>query len=241
MGFWCPTALRCILDGDRITKSLAGLTARDGGWAQGRHMEISDNRTGVLLFQQIPCALTKADYQRVKTQIQAMPLDEIRKQQELRVVRKANDDASSTAVGDMLDRYYSLKNDRFVLSIDKPESLGELDDLMKVFKLVDIFGTEYVKTAETAADPLCQALKTRVSLSDSVVTTNQRDVAAFHGYEMEFASTRFSDAGTTRDAESKVKRFSQSLNIEMDTSALETNAQRIIQELGKLEAATPTW
>ena len=228
-----------FLDGDRITKNVAGLTARDGGWVQGRHMEISDNRTGVLLFQQIPCALTKADYQRVKSQIQAMPLDEIRKQQELEVVRKAEDDASSTAVADMLDRYYSLKGDRFVLSIEQPESLGELDDLMKVFKLNDIFGTQYVTTPETDADPLCQSLKTRVSLADSSVTSNKLDVAPFHGYEMEFASTRFSDAGTTRDVESRVKPFSKHLNIEMNTSALETSAHRIIQELGRLDVSVP--
>ena len=230
---------QAFLDGDRITKSLVGLTARDGGWARGRHMEISDNRTGLLLFQQIPCALTKADYQRVKSQIQAMPLDEIKKQQELRVVRKAQDDASSTAVGDMLDRYYAFKGDRWILSAEKPETLGELDDLMKVFKLIDIFSTEYVATPETAADPLCQALKTRVFLGESSVTTNQRDVAAFHGYEMEFDSTRFSDASTTREVESKVKRFSQSSNIEMDTSALEVNAERIIQEIGKLDLNVP--
>jgi hypothetical protein len=230
---------QAFLDGDRITKSFAGLTARDGGWAQGRHLEISDNRTGLLLFQQIPCALTKTDYQKVKSQIQAMPLDEIRKQQELRVVRKAQDDASSAAVGDMLDRYYSLKGDRWVLSAEKPETLGELDDLMKVFKLIDIFGTEYVTTPETAAAPLCQALKTRVFLGDSSVTTNQRDVAAFHGYEMELDSTRFSDAGTAREVESKVKRFSQSLYVEMDTNALEVNSQRIIQEIGKLDLSVP--
>jgi hypothetical protein len=215
-GVLASNGAQVLLEGVQISKSQAGLTARDGGWALGRHVEISNNRTGVLLFQQIPCALTKSDYQRVKAQIQAMPLDQIKKQQELRVVRKAEDQASSTAVGDLLD------------------------DLMKVFKLTDIFGTEYVTTAETAIDPVCQALKTRVSLVDSSVTANQRDLAAYHGYELEFTTTAFTDADTAREVGAKVRRFSQSLAIDTNASTLEANAKRVTQALATLEVRLPT-
>jgi hypothetical protein len=239
-GVLASNGAQVLLEGVQISKSQAGLTARDGGWALGRHVEISNNRTGVLLFQQIPCALTKSDYQRVKAQIQAMPLDQIKKQQELRVVRKAEDQASSTAVGDLLDRYYTLKGDRYVLSVEKPDTLGELDDLMKVFKLTDIFGTEYVTTAETAIDPVCQALKTRVSLVDSSVTANQRDLAAYHGYELEFTTTAFTDADTAREVGAKVRRFSQSLAIDTNASTLEANAKRVTQALATLEVRLPT-
>ena len=183
---------RVIASDNVVSGSLSGLSVRDGAVVSAQGQTLTGNDHGVMVYQNLPCALTDADYSSVKDQLRALTPAEIDAQAYIDGITDPEE-----LIG-LLDVAYSFDGDLWMFVDTDFASISEFDDIKKIFKLVDVLGLEYVVTEQTLAHPLTAALHNELYLRDSSTTDNGEDASLWHGFcldveEVEFSSTEIAE------------------------------------------------
>jgi len=177
---------RVIASDNGVSSSRSGLCVRDGGLVVAQGQTFTDNESGIMIYQNLPCALTDADYASVKEQLRALTPEEIEEQVYIGGTTDPED-----LIG-MLDATYRFDGEYWMFDVPDFTSISEFDDIKKIFKLVDVLALEYVVTDQTLAHPLTAALYNELYLGDSWITDNGEDASLWHGYCLDVDEVEFS-------------------------------------------------
>jgi len=211
-----------------IKNSPNGLTLRDGAEVVSEEMNIHDNGNGVILFQNIPGLITINDFKRIQEEINGMTVDEIYENEYISGVEGPED------LIKLLDDSYNISGDYWEFNRSGFEQVSELDDLKKVFKIVDVFEMEYVST-DMCDNPnpiaLNKALKNGIFLSSASIKNNGKDIALFHDYNIKIEDSEFTDEAAKDKILSNCKcdkNHKCEIIDKLNTSGVEINSKKVI-------------
>jgi len=217
-----------VLVRNTVTGCVCGVTLRDGGTVVTNENRITNNKTGVLLFQNIPCALTPADFQSVEDKLRSLSAEQIDEQEYIDGI------TSPEQLIAVLRNFYTYDGKYWRFNVTEFGKVSKLDNIKKIFKLVDVLEFEYITDPEVEAHPLREHLKNGIYLAGSVVKDNEEDVAVYHGYRMLVEGNQF----TNDEVKAKVLAakkcepdYTCELVEKLNTSSVETNARRIVKRL----------
>ncbi len=220
-----------ILIRNSIDNNSYGLALRDGSEAVSEGLEIRDNGHGVIIYQNIPVALTEADYKDVRERISGLTLDEIYEAEYIDGIEGSKD------LLQLLDKYYVKNGDLWMFEKSKFKNIKKLDPLKKTFKLVGTFDLEYPSNAEIRLHPLSQALMNGLYLASAKVQNNESDVSLYHDYNLKIEGTEFTSKEIGKEILDNCKcdeNHKCEIIDKLNTSGVEINARKIIKRIQEI-------
>lgn len=209
----------------------AGLALRNGAKAAANEMDIQYNAVGIRIYQDVPCAISEKDYQKVKEIVSAMKDEDIRK--------KAIPDISGRRqLLEALGLSYDIKEGRAVLNKHSLEDIrAEWKTLKELFKLVDSSKIEYLADEGSKANPFCGRLRNGLFLTGSRLVNNKIEIEPMHDYCMHLSDIKFSDAGYAKKIEELCeKEYNCPLIDELNSaSAVSLRAKSILEKARQIE------
>ena len=216
---------------NKIDSCAFGLTLRDGSEVVSDKMDIQYNNHGVILYRNIPIAITIDDFQRIKEEISNMTVDEIYEAEFIDDVESPDDLIT------LLEHYYVKRNDFYIFEKAYFSKIKELDPLKKVFKIVGVFDLEEIENSEIRLHPLNKALKNGLFLSAATVKNNKHDVSLYHDYNLKIEGSEF----TSSEDEKKImdnckcdENHKCAIIDKFNTSGVEINARKIIKRINSI-------
>jgi Right handed beta helix region len=219
-----------VVVGNGIEECANGLTLRDGATVVANENQILRNTRGVILFQNIPVALTEGDFESVTRQIKSFTPSQIDEMEYIDGI------TSPDQLIEVLEYFYVLKDGYWRFGEVDFEQVSEFDSLKKIFKLVDVLALEYVPEEVVEGHALREALKNGIYITGSTVKDNGEDIAAFHGYrlKMDEAEMEFTDddsrALAVRQCQCE-EGYTCDLVEKLNTAGVEVNARRIARRV----------
>ena len=216
---------------NKITGSSSGLTLRDGAEVVTNGMIITHNEIGVQLYQNIPTAVSKPDFENIKLSIGEMTVDEIYEEEYIEGTEDAQD------LINMLDNYYEEYDNFYLFKKEKFTKLKKLDPLKKVFKIVGVTGLEYIYNNEIKYHPLNKATKNGLFLSGALVKDNVYDLKVYHDYNMKMEDSEFTSDAIKKEILENCKcdeNHKCEIIDKLNTSGVEINARKIIKRIHAL-------
>jgi len=220
-----------ILVKNIIENNSFGLALRDGSEVVSEGLQIRDNEHGVIIYQNIPIALTDKDYKDVRNRISALTVDEIYEAEYIDGVESPDD------LIRLIDKYYVRNGDLWMFEKSKFKEIKKLDPLKKTFKLVGVFDLDYISNAEIRLHPLNQAIKNGLYLSSAVVENNTSDVSLFHDYNLKIEGTDFTSKEVGQEILDNCKcdeNHKCEIIDKLNTSGVEINARKIIKRIEEI-------
>jgi len=211
---------------NKIDSCAFGLTLRDGAEVVSDRMDIQYNNHGVILYQNIPVAISNDDFQQIKEKISGMTVDEIYEAEFIDDVESPDD------LIRLLNHYYVKRKDFYLFEKDYFSKIKKLDPLKKVFKIVGVFDLEKIENSEIRLHPLNKALKNGLFLSAATVKNNRHDVTLYHDYNLKIEGTEF----TSKEEKDKImdnckcdENHKCAIIDKFNTSGVEINTKKIIK------------
>ena len=219
-----------VVVGNGIEACTNGLALRDGATVVANENQILRNGRGVILFQNIPVALTSSDFESVKRQIKGFTPSQIDEMEYIDGI------TSPDQLIEVLDHFYTLEDGFWRFAEVDFQQVSEFDSLKKIFKLVDVLALEYVPEESVAGHALRESLKNGIYITGSTVKDNGEDIAAFHGYrlKMDEAEMEFTDDDSRALAIKQCQceeGYSCDLIEKLNTAGVEVNARRIAKRV----------
>jgi len=222
-----------ILIRNNISESPYGLALRDGSEAVSEGLQITDNGHGIIIYQNIPVAISGVDYSRIREEISGLTVDEIFEAEYIDGTEGPEDLLA------LLDKYYVQKDDYWMFNKDKFSEIKKLDPLKKTFKIVGTYDLETISNAEIRLHPLAAALKNGLFLSGAQVKNNESDVSLYHDYNLKIESTEFTSEEIAKEINDNCKcdeNHKCEIIDKINTSGVEINAKKIIKRIQQTTA-----
>lgn len=213
---------------NEIKNSQFGIALRDGAEVVTEQMNIHDNFHGVILYQNLPTAIDKTDFEAIKEKIAGMTKDEIFEEEYIDGIEGPDD------LIKMLDIYYMDNGDYYLFNPQLFTKIKKLDPLKKVFKITGVTHLKQIENQNTMNHPLNSATKNGLFLSGANIVNNTHDVSTFHHYNMKMEGCTFTSEEIKKEIMDNCKcdeNHRCEIIDKLNTTAVEINTKKLIKKI----------
>jgi len=216
---------KAILYDNVVINSSRGLAVRDGANVEVLDSDFKDNDIGVLVFQDILCALNEVDYKQFIFLLNSLSNEEVLKMASLQFT-------SAKDFSEEVEKYYEKNNNYFYLKDLNFSKISDFKILKEAFKVSDIFKYEFIEDEVTRNNKFCSVLNNSLFVLNSSLSGNIDNISLNHNFSFNFEDATLDDEREEKNLlKSSDKNLSPSMINGFNVELVENNLRKIILSL----------